>query len=442
MHTNLHKAEQRAKEKINIITLGCSKNLVDSEVLMSQLKVGGKDVTHEAEQSDAGIVVVNTCGFIDEAKQESIDTILDYAERKEQGLIDKLIVTGCLSARYKDELQAEIPLVDSWYGNQQDLPKLVKDLGVDFKKELIGERKVTSDGHYAYLKIAEGCNRPCSFCAIPLMRGKHGSRTIESLVDEARFLVSKGVKEIMLIAQDLTYYGIDLYGKRRLADLMKHLSDIEGLEWIRLHYAYPSGFPMDVLPVMRERSNICNYLDMPLQHASDQVLKAMRRGITRKRTEDLVKAIRDEVPEITLRTTFLVGHPGEDEQAHEELMEFVEQGRFDRLGVFTYSHEESTHAGDNMEDLIPQEVKEARRDEIMDLQQDISLELNREKVGKTLKCLVDREEGQYIVGRTEADSPEVDNEVLIKTDQELPVGEFVHVRITDAMEYDLIGEVT
>lgn len=442
MHTNLHKAAQKANDRINIITLGCSKNLVDSEVLLSQLHAGGKAVTHEESGSDAGIVVINTCGFIDQAKQESIDTILDYAERKEQGLIDKLIVTGCLSARYENDLKAEIPDVDAWYGNQEDLPRLVKDLGVDFKKELIGERKVTSDGHYAYLKIAEGCNRPCSFCAIPLMRGKHNSRSIENLVEEARFLVSTGVKEIMLIAQDLTYYGIDLYGERKLADLLKNLSDVEGLTWIRLHYAYPSGFPTDILPVMKERENICNYLDMPLQHVSDRVLKAMRRGTNRKRTYDLLDQIRSEVPGITLRTTFLVGHPGEQEEDHEQLLQFVEEQRFDRVGVFTYSHEESTHAGDSMEDLIPEEVKEERKDQIMDLQQDISLELNRKIVGRTLPCLIDRIEGQYHIGRTEGDSPEVDNEVLIASASPLTIGEFYQVNITDAMEYDLIGTVS
>ncbi len=439
MHTNINKAIQRNKDAINIITLGCSKNLVDSEVLMSQLHHSGKSVTHEAPQSDAGIVVINTCGFIDQAKQESINTILDYADKKEQGMIDQLIVTGCLSARYKDELQAEIPYVDAWYGNQEDLPRLVKDLGADFKKELLGERSVTSDGHYAYLKIAEGCNRPCSFCAIPLMRGKHGSRSMEQLVSEAEFLVNKGVKEIMLIAQDLTYYGIDLYGKRRLADLLKHLSDVEGLAWIRLHYAYPSGFPTDILPVMQERDNICSYLDMPLQHISDNVLKAMRRGINRERTYRLLEEIRSEVPNITLRTTLLVGHPGEEEQDHEQLMQFVEEQRFDRVGVFTYSHEESTHAGETMEDLIPEEVKLERQEQIMDLQQDISLELNREKVGRTIKVLVDRVEGAYSIGRSEADSPEVDNEVMIAHDSPLTIGSFYQVKVTDALEYDLIG---
>ncbi|MDP5170813.1 MAG: 30S ribosomal protein S12 methylthiotransferase RimO [Bacteroidia bacterium] len=441
MHTNTYKAAKVAKDQINVITLGCSKNLVDSEVLMSQLHGSGKHVTHEDPTGGSGIVVINTCGFIDQAKQESIDTILDYVDRKERGLVEKVIVTGCLSARYKDELMTEIPNVDGWYGNQEDLPRLVKDLGADFKKELIGERRLTSDGHYAYLKIAEGCNRPCSFCAIPLMRGKHQSRSIEGLVDEARFLVRKGVKEIMLIAQDLTYYGLDLYGDRKLSELLKYLSDVEGLNWIRLHYAYPSGFPTDILPVMRERDNICNYLDMPLQHISDRVLKSMRRGINRERTYDLISQIREEVPGITLRTTFLVGHPGEEEEDHAQLLEFVEQQRFDRVGVFTYSHEENTHAGEKMDDLISEETKEERMEAIMDIQQDISLELNRAKIGRTIPCLVDRLEGEYAVGRSEADSPEVDNEVMISSDQALKVGEFYQVTITDALEYDLMGQV-
>ena len=441
MHTNIYKATKAAKDQINIITLGCSKNLVDSEVLMTQLLAGGKQVTHEAERSNAGIVVINTCGFIDQAKEESIQTILDYAERKEQGLVNKVIVTGCLSARYATELAEEIPLVDAWYGNQQDLPRLVRDLGVNYRQELVGERKPTTDGHYAYLKIAEGCNRPCSFCAIPLMRGKHQSRSIGQLVSEAKFLVNKGVKEIMLIAQDLTYYGFDLYGERRLADLLKSLSDVEGLSWIRLHYAYPSGFPLDILPVMRERSNICNYLDMPLQHISDRVLKSMRRGINRERTVDLLARIREEVPGISIRTTMLVGHPGEEEEDFQQLMEFVENQRFDRMGVFTYSHEESTHAGETMQDLIPEEVKTARMEALMEVQQDISLELNRAKIGKVLTCLVDRAEGEYMVGRSEADSPEVDNEVLIQSDLPLQIGEFYPVTITDALEYDLMGTV-
>ncbi|MEL6131767.1 MAG: 30S ribosomal protein S12 methylthiotransferase RimO [Bacteroidota bacterium] len=439
MHTNIAKQQKRAKQNINLITLGCSKNLVDSERLLSQLHGNGLEATHEDYSQDSGIVVINTCGFIDHAKEESVNTILQYAERKSQGLVDQVIVTGCLSQRYKDDLKAEIPEVDAWFGTQ-DLPDLVNHLGAKYKQELIGERQTTTDSHYAYLKIAEGCNRPCSFCAIPLMRGKHNSRSIEMLVDEAKFLVSKGVKELMLIAQDLTYYGLDLYGKRRLNDLLKALSDVEGLEWIRLHYAYPSGFPVEILPTIRERSNICNYLDMPLQHISDNVLKHMRRGINQKRTEDLVKRIREEVPGLTLRTTMLVGHPGETDADHHQLLRFLEEAKFDRLGVFTYSHEENTHAGDKMEDLIDPEVKEQRKEEVMELQQDISFELNRAKVGQTLRTLIDREEDGYFVGRTEGDSPEVDNEVIIRTDTDLAVGEFYPIQITDAMEYDLMGQ--
>ncbi|MEO0584561.1 MAG: 30S ribosomal protein S12 methylthiotransferase RimO [Bacteroidota bacterium] len=440
MHTNIAKQQKRAKQNINLITLGCSKNLVDSERLLSQLHGNGLKATHEDYSQDSGIVVINTCGFIDHAKEESVNTILQYADRKAQGLVDQVIVTGCLSQRYKDDLKAEIPEVDAWFGTQ-DLPDLVNHLGAIYKQELIGERKTTTDSHFAYLKIAEGCNRPCSFCAIPLMRGKHNSRSIQMLVDEAKFLVSKGVKELMLIAQDLTYYGLDLYGKRKLNDLLKALSDVEGLEWIRLHYAYPSGFPTEILPTIRERSNICNYLDMPLQHISDNVLRHMRRGINQKRTEDLVKRIRDEVPGLTLRTTMLVGHPGETEEDHQQLLRFLEEAKFDRLGVFTYSHEENTHAGDKMEDLIESEVKEQRKEEVMELQQDISFELNRAKVGQTLRTLIDREEDGYYVGRTEADSPEVDNEVIIRTDQLLQLGEFYPIQITDAMEYDLMGQL-
>ena len=429
----------RNAKKINLITLGCSKNLVDSEVLLAQLHGGGLEATHEAENSDAGIVVINTCGFIDQAKEESVNTILDYVARKERGEVHKVIVTGCLSQRYKDDLIQEIPEVDAWFGTM-DMPDLVRALGVDYKKELVGERNPVTDGHYAYLKIAEGCNRPCSFCAIPLMRGKHQSRDIDFLVREAEHLVSRGVKEVMLIAQDLTYYGLDLYGKRRLDDLLHALADVKGLEWIRLHYAYPSGFPMEILPVIRERENICNYLDIPLQHISDEVLKAMRRGINHRRTCELMDRIRQEVPGITLRTTLLVGHPGETEAAHEELLRFIETYRFDRLGVFTYSHEENTYGGDHLQDLIPQEVKERRRDEVMELQQDISFQLNRAKVGKTFKTIVDREEEGYFIGRTEADSPEVDNEVIIQSIGLSP-GTFYDVKITDAMEYDLIGKV-
>ena len=441
MITNIPKHKKRQQDKINIITLGCSKNVVDSEVLLSQLTGSGMSATHEDEHSDANVVVINTCGFIDQAKEESVNTILDYVGRKEAGEVEKVVVTGCLSQRYKDELKVEIPEVDAWFGTQ-DMDQLVESLGADYKKELLGERITTTDSHYAYLKIAEGCNRPCSFCAIPLMRGKHRSRDLEFLEKEARFLVSKGVKEIMLIAQDLTYYGIDLYGKRRLNDLLKTLSDIEGLEWIRLHYAYPSGFPVEILPTIRERSNICSYLDMPLQHISDRVLRHMRRGINKLRTIDLVNRIREEVPGIALRTTLLIGHPGEEEEDHEELMQFVEQMRFERLGIFTYSHEENTHAGNKFEDSVPDETKQRRFDELMEIQQDISFEHNRKLVGKNLKVLIDRAENDYFAGRTEYDSPEVDNEVIIHSDQTLKTGEFCEVFISDALEYDLIGRVS
>ncbi|MEM6263041.1 MAG: 30S ribosomal protein S12 methylthiotransferase RimO [Bacteroidota bacterium] len=429
---------QTKTPKVNVITLGCSKNLVDSEVLLSQLNGGQIKATHEAPEGDSDIVVINTCGFIDKAKEESINTILDYVGEKQAGNVEQVVVTGCLSQRYSEELKAEIPEVDAWFGTQ-DLPDLLHHLGVDYRKELVGERVLTQDSHYAYLKIAEGCNRPCSFCAIPLMRGKHRSRTIEFLVEEAEFLVRKGVKEMMLIAQDLTYYGLDIYGKRKLDDLLKALSDVEGLEWIRLHYAYPSGFPMEILDTMASRPNICNYLDMPLQHVSDNVLKAMRRGTNHERTLNLVREIRSRIPDLSLRTTLLVGHPGETEADHEQLLRFIEETRFDRLGVFTYSHEENTHAGNVMEDLISEEVKQRRHDEVMELQMDISFELNRKKVGKTFKTLIDRKEGNQYIGRTEADSPEVDNEVLVNSDTPLKIGEFYEVRITDAMEYDLIG---
>jgi ribosomal protein S12 methylthiotransferase len=440
MQTNPHKAKSRAKDKINVITLGCSKNLVDSEVLLSQLQGNNMAAVHEENNSDANIVVINTCGFIDKAKEESVNTILDYVERKEKGLVEKVIVTGCLSHRYKDDLMKEIPEVDAWFGTT-DLPDLLEELGVDYKKELIGERVLTEDGHYAYLKIAEGCNRPCSFCAIPLMRGKHNSRTIEFLVDEAKYLVSKGVKEVMLIAQDLTYYGIDIYGKRRLGDLLNALADIKGLEWIRLHYAYPSGFPTEILQIMRERDNICNYLDIPLQHISDNVLKTMRRGINHERTVELVRKIREEVPGLAIRTTLLVGHPGETEEDHQELLRFIEEFQIDRVGVFTYSHEDNTYGGNTFEDTIPEEVKQRRHDDIMELQSEISLEVNSKKVGKIMKTIIDRVDGGVYYGRTEHDSPEVDNEVLIRSEKPLEIGEFYQVKITDAMEYDLLGEV-
>jgi ribosomal protein S12 methylthiotransferase len=440
MISNVPKHQKRQQDKINLITLGCSKNLVDSEVLLAQLHGNGMQATHEAANSDANVVVINTCGFIDQAKEESINTILDYVGRKGRGEVEKVFVTGCLSQRYKDDLTEEIPEVDGYFGTM-DMPDLVKTLGADYKKELVGERQTTTDSHYAYLKIAEGCNRPCSFCAIPLMRGKHNSRSVEFLVKEAEFLVKKGVKEIMLIAQDLTYYGIDLYGERRLGELLHALADVEGLEWIRLHYAYPSGFPVEILPIMRERENICNYLDIPLQHISDRVLKTMRRGINRKRTYDLMRKIRAEVPGLTLRTTLLVGHPGETEEDHQELLQFVEEMQFDRLGVFTYSHEENTYAGDKFDDQIDDETKQRRSDEVMELQQEISFVLNRKKIGQTYKTLIDRTEDGYFVGRTEADSPEVDNEVIVHSEKPLKIGSFYDVTITDALEYDLIGRV-
>ncbi|NQW41810.1 MAG: 30S ribosomal protein S12 methylthiotransferase RimO [Bacteroidetes bacterium] len=428
------------QNKINIITLGCSKNLVDSEVLLSQLKGNDMDATHESEKNDANIIVVNTCGFIDNAKQESIDTILQYVGEKNAGNIDKLYVTGCLSHRYKDELENEIPQVDAYFGTLE-LPNLLRTLGADYKHELIGERLITTPQHYAYLKISEGCNRPCSFCAIPLMRGKHVSKSIEQIVLEAKNLVKNGTKEIMLIAQDSTYYGIDLYGERKLKDLLEALSDVEGLEWIRLHYAYPSQFPEEILPVMAAKSNICKYLDIPVQHISDNVLKIMRRGITKRRTYEVLNTIKKHVPDITLRTTILVGHPGETEKDFEELKQFVIDFEFDRLGVFTYSHEENTHAH-SLEDDIPKELKQQRAEELMALQEEISLKKNKAKIGKTIKVLFDRKEGEYFIGRTEADSPEVDNEVLVNANENfIRVGDFANVTVTEAESFDLIAEL-
>ncbi|MBI1306247.1 MAG: 30S ribosomal protein S12 methylthiotransferase RimO [Bacteroidetes bacterium] len=427
------------QNKIDIVTLGCSKNIVDSEVLLSQLKANQLEATHQSENNDANIIVVNTCGFIENAKQESIDTILHYIDEKEAGNIDKLFVTGCLSHRYKDELKTEMPEVDAFFGTME-LPSLLQRLGADYKKDLLGERQTTTPFHYAYLKISEGCNRPCSFCAIPLMRGKHVSRSIESLVKEAEHLASKGVRELMLIAQDTTYYGLDLYEKRRLADLMNALADVNGIDWIRLHYAYPSQFPEDVIPVIANHPNICNYLDMPLQHITDNMLKTMRRGISRRRTEELVSKIKDEIPGLALRTTMLVGHPGETEKDFLELCDFIQEFRFDRLGVFTYSHEDGTHAY-SLEDSIPQEEKERRADHLMGIQQEISLELNQQRVGKEMKVLIDRWEDDYFVGRTEFDSPEVDNEVLIAAkDDYLRIGDFVNVKITSAGDFDLYAE--
>ena len=420
--------------------MGCSKNLVDSEVMLSQLRANDLEATHEAEQDEANVVIINTCGFIDNAKKESIDTILEYVNRKEAGRVDRVYVTGCLSHRYKEELETEIPEVDAWFGTLE-LPRLLNTLGADYKHELIGERLITTPSHYAYMKISEGCDRPCSFCAIPLMRGGHKSKPIEELVKEAAHLVKHGTKEIMLIAQDSTYYGIDLYGERKLAALLEALSAVEGLEWIRLHYAYPSQFPMDALEVMASKPNICNYLDIPLQHATDNMLKSMRRGISARRTREVIRQIRENVPGIALRTTMLVGHPGETEEDFTELMEFIRESRFERLGVFTYSHEENTHAG-TLTDDIPEGVKEERAQRLMELQESISLELNREKVGKEFKVLFDRVEGAYFVGRTEFDSPEVDNEVLVeKNSGYIRLGDFAKVRITDASAFDLYGDV-
>lgn len=425
---------------MNVVTLGCSKNLVDSEVLLAQLKGNGIEATHEAEKDDAQVVVINTCGFIDNAKQESIDTILRYVDAKEEGLVEKVYVTGCLSQRYKSDLEKEIPQVDAWFGTR-DLSRLLKQLNANYKQELVGERILTNPAHFAYLKISEGCDRPCSFCAIPLMRGKHVSRPIEELVAEARHLAKGGTRELLLIAQDSTYYGLDLYKKRTLADLLKRLSDVEGIEWIRLHYAFPSGFPLDVLEVMAHRPNICKYLDIPLQHGSTRMLQLMRRGITREKTEELLATIRAQVPGIAIRTTLIAGHAGETQEDFDEMMRFVEQSRFDRLGVFTYSHEENTHAY-TWDDNVPAAVKQQRADQIMELQQSISLELNQQRVGQTLKVLVDRrEEGAYI-GRTEFDSPEVDNEVIIQTDDYLRIGDFVNVVVQSATEFDLMARLT
>ncbi len=434
------KTKGRKKDKVNIVTLGCSKNIVDSEVLLTQLRGNKVDADHESQNDDANVVIVNTCGFIDRAKQESIDTILRYADAKEDGAIDKLYVTGCLSQRYRDDLEEEIPQVDAFFGTME-LPMLLKKFKADYKQELVGERILTTSNHYAYLKIAEGCDRPCSFCAIPLMRGKHVSKPIEQLVLEAQNLAKNGTKELLLIAQDSTYYGLDIYKKRNLAELLTNLSDVEGIDWIRLHYAFPTGFPLDILDVMRERDNICNYLDMPLQHGSTRVLKAMRRGTSREKQEELIHTIREKVPGIALRTTLIAGYPGETEEDFEEMLGFVERSRFERLGIFTYSHEENTHAY-NFTDDVPEEVKQERANAVMEVQERISQELNEEKIGKTFKVLIDRKEGGNFIGRTEFDSPEVDNEVIIDaSDNYLRLGDFVNVKINDATEFDLYGEV-
>ena len=427
------------KNKVNIITLGCSKNMVDSEVLSGQLKANEIDVVHENRKRDHNIVVVNTCGFIDKAKEESINTILDQVELKKRGMLDKVYVTGCLSERYRNNLETEIPEVDAYFGTME-LPLLLKQLDADYKTELVGERLLATPQHYAYMKISEGCNRTCSFCAIPLMRGKHVSKPIEQLVQEAEGLVKKGVKEIMLIAQELTYYGLDIYKDRTLPDLMRRLSDVKGLEWIRLHYAYPSKFPLEIIDVMKERDNICNYLDMPLQHASNNMLKAMRRQITREEMEELVAGIRQKLPEICLRTTLIAGFPGETEDDVEELKGFLQRQRFDRVGIFSYSHEEGTSAY-GLADDVPAEVKESRAQEIMELQQEISYELNQEKVGRVFKTLIDKKEAGRYLGRTEFDSVEVDNEVIVHSNSRLAVGEFVNVKITKAYDFDLEGEV-
>ncbi len=432
------KTKTLKKNKVNVITLGCSKNVVDSEVLMGQLKANRFEVEHESKQDDAGIVIINTCGFIEQAKQESIDMILQFADAKKRGYVDKVYVTGCLSERYKGDLEKEIPEVDAYFGTR-DLPRLLKTLKADYRQELVGERLLTTPVHYAYFKISEGCDRPCSFCAIPLMRGGHVSVPMEELVERARGLARNGTRELLLIAQDSTYYGLDLYGARKLPELLERLADVEGIDWIRLHYAFPGGFPLEILEVINRRSNICKYLDMPLQHISNPMLKSMRRGTTREKTDALIATIRERVPGIALRTTLISGYPGETIADHEEMLRWVEDTRFDRLGVFPYSHEENTHAY-KLEDNVPAEEKETRAAEIMAVQQGISLALNQQKIGQIYKVLIDRKEGANYVGRTEFDSPEVDNEVLINAAADyLRIGDFVSVRITEAGDYDLTG---
>ncbi len=435
------KARTLKKNKVNVITLGCSKNIVDSEVLMGQLKANNFNVEHESEDDDHNIVIINTCGFVENAKQESIDAILRYAEAKKEGQIEKLYVTGCLSERYKTDLEKEIPDVDAYFGTRE-LPKILKTLKADYKHELVGERLLTTPHHYAYFKISEGCDRPCSFCAIPLMRGGHVSVPKEELVDRAKKLAANGTKELLLIAQDLTYYGLDLYKKRELADLVNRLSDVNGIDWIRLHYAFPSGFPMEVLDVMNTKSNVCNYLDMPLQHISDNMLKSMKRGTTKQKTIDLVNQIRDKVPGIAIRTTLIAGYPGETEKDHEEMLRWVEDTKFDRLGIFTYSHEENTSAF-LLKDDVPEKTKRKRADAVMALQQEISYSLNQNKIGQTFKVLFDRKENDYFIGRTEFDSPDVDNEVLVKAtkDTYVRIGDFANVKIKDASDFDLYGDL-
>lgn len=433
------RTKSKKENKINVVTLGCSKNVYDSEVLMGQLKANNKNVVHEDENDEGNIVVINTCGFIGDAKEESINTILHYVNKKEEGEVDRVYVTGCLSERYKPDLQKEIPDVDEYFGTH-DLPNLLKVLEADYKHELVGERLTTTPTHYAYLKIAEGCDRPCSFCAIPLMRGKHASTPIENLVIEATKLAKKGIKELILIAQDLTYYGLDIYKKRALADLLKELVKVDGIEWIRLHYAFPTGFPLDVLEVIKNEPKVCNYLDIPLQHINDDILKSMRRGTSHEKTTNLIAEFRKSVPNMAIRTTLIVGYPGETYEKFKELKEWVAEMRFERLGAFTYSHEENTHAA-NLEDDVLEDVKMNRVNEIMELQSQISFELNQEKVDKIFKVIIDRKDGNYFVGRTEFDSPDVDNEVLIDaTKHYVQVGKFANVKITSATEFDLYGE--
>ncbi len=431
------RTKSTGRKKINIITLGCSKNVVDSEVLMGQLKANGKEVVHEKK---GDIVVINTCGFVDNAKEESVNTILDAVEAKERGEIEKVFVMGCLSERYKPDLEKEIPNVDQYFGTR-DLPILLKQLGADYKHELVGERLTTTPKHFAYLKIAEGCDRPCSFCAIPLMRGKNISTPIENLVIEAQKLAKSGTKELILIAQDLTYYGLDLYKKRALADLLKELVKVEGIKWIRLHYAFPSGFPEDVLDLIKNEEKICNYIDIPLQHINSEILKSMKRGTTHEKTDALLAKFREKVPDMAIRTTLICGYPGETEEKFQEMKDWIREQRFDRLGCFTYSHEENTGAF-VLEDDVPQEVKESRVEEIMELQSQISWEKNQEKIGKIYKCIFDRKEGNYFVGRTEFDSPDVDNTVLVDAkDTYISIGDFANVKITSAEEFDLYGEL-
>lgn len=433
------KTKTLKKDKVNIITLGCSKNMVDSEVLSGQLYANDIDVVHESKKKDHNIVVVNTCGFIDKAKEESVNTIIEQVALKKKGKLDKVYVTGCLSQRYRDDLEKEIPEVDAWFGTME-LPLMLKQFDADYKSELLGERLLSTPKHYAYLKISEGCNRTCSFCAIPLMRGQHISKPIEELVREAERLVKMGVKEVMLIAQELTYYGLDIYKKRMLPDLLHRLADVKGLEWIRLHYAYPSKFPLEILDAMRERDNVCNYLDMPLQHASDNMLKAMRRNITKAEMDELIFAIREKVPGICLRTTLIAGFPGETREDVETLKSFLQQHRFDRVGIFSYSHEENTGAY-GFADNISAEEKQERAEEIMEVQQEISFEKNQEKIGKVFKTLIDKKESGRYLGRTEFDSVEVDNEVIIHSEKKLPIGDFVNVKITKAYDYDIEGEI-